>query len=69
MTQNDRVLDKLEEISSDLAVVKSKLPDMAASLNDHEKRIRSMEARLWYATGVVGFIAIAAPVVSKWLGA
>jgi hypothetical protein len=66
-TQNEAILQKLGEIGEDLAVVKSKLPDMAAQSQDHEKRIRSLEARLWYATGVLGLLAIAIPLVVEWL--
>jgi len=74
-TPTDRVLNKLDELSAaqsrqseDIAVIKTSLPNFSQQLGDHEKRLRSVEARLWYATGVVGLLAVAAPLVSKWLG-
>ncbi len=34
---------------------------------DHETRIRTLESRMWYATGVVALILVAAPFVFKAL--
>lgn len=67
MVDTGRIFEKLDEIGTDLAVVKSKMPDMNAHLNDHEKRIRSLESRLWYAMGAIGLLAFVVPLVTDWL--
>lgn len=73
-TPTDRVLDKLDELSDaqsrqgeDVAVIKSSLPGLSTQLLDHERRLRSLEARLWYALGALALIAFALPVVIKLL--
>ena len=66
-TPTERIFDKLDEIGTDLAVVKSKLPTITDQALDHEKRLRSLEARLWYAVGAVGLIVVAQPIILRLL--
>lgn len=65
-TSNARIYDKLDEIGQDVAVVKSQLPPLGSRLDDHEKRLRSLEARVWYAFGAVAVVALVAPLVVQW---
>lgn len=54
---DDKVLTRLELLMERLEVV----------LDDHETRLRTLESRMWYATGVVALILVAAPFVFKAL--
>lgn len=65
-TPTERIFSKLEEIGTDLAVVKSKLPPISEQAFDHEKRLRSLEERLWYAIGGVALLAFVVPFVTSY---
>lgn len=66
-SDSSRIFEKLDAIGNDVAVLKSQIPSVGSQLADHESRLRSLEARLWYAIGAVGFIALAAPLVISWV--
>jgi quinol-cytochrome oxidoreductase complex cytochrome b subunit len=63
-----QVLDKLNEVGTDVAVIKDRLPTIAQQLSDHERRLRSLEARTWYAFGGLALLAFGIPVVLKVMG-
>jgi hypothetical protein len=67
MATNEQVLGKLNDIGTDVAVIKDRLPTIAQQLTDHERRLRSLEARTWYAFGAVALLAFAMPFVGKLL--
>ncbi len=62
-----RIFEKLETIGTDVAVIKSQLNPLVAQLADHEKRLRSIEARVWSAVGVLGLLTFAIPIVFRVL--
>lgn len=64
MTESEtaRIFEKLDAISTDVAVVKSQMPEVRQRAEDHESRIRSLEARLWAAVGVVTLLTFAIPI-------
>ena len=68
MATNEQVLGKLNDIGTDVAVIKDRLPTIAQQLTDHERRLRSLEARTWYAFGGLALLAFGIPLVSKVLG-
>ena len=67
-TPTERVLEKLDDLGTDVAVIKSSLPNLTQQIADHERRLRSLEARTWYGLGAVGIVAFVVPVVIRWLG-
>lgn len=64
MTESEtrRIFEKLDAIGTDVAVVKSQMPGVQQRAEDHEQRIRSLEARLWAAVGVVTLLTFAIPI-------
>lgn len=50
-----------------LARLESVVDRLEAIGADHETRIRTLEQRMWYATGVIGLILVAAPFIFKAL--
>jgi len=68
MATNEQVLDKLEKVGTDVAVIKDRLPTIAQQLSDHERRLRSLEARTWYAFGGLALLAFGIPLALKVLG-
>jgi len=67
-----RIFDKLETISTDvattatsIAVVEAKLPAMHDRGVGLDKRLRSVEARIWYAMGAVGLLAVVPQVIQR----
>lgn len=65
-TQNERVIEKLDEIGTAVAVIKSQLPTITQVATDHEARLRSLEARLWYAMGAIGLLAFVVPLITSY---
>lgn len=70
MTDSDAraIFDKLDSINAGLsdvaakvAVLTSQMPDVRGRAEDHERRIRAMEARMWAMGGVLAFLVFAVP--------
>lgn len=55
------------EFIARLEAVTDRLESIKEVFDDHEKRIRTLETRQWYAMGVIGFILALAPFVFKSL--
>lgn len=69
---NTRVFEILDEIRIDLGTVKTDVAVIKSSshadrLNDHEKRIRNVESRMWAAVGIAGLLAAVSPYLSRIL--
>lgn len=58
-----RIFEKLDKISEDVAVVKSQMGDMKPRLDEHDRRLRSIDTRLWAGVGAVTLLAFAIPIV------
>jgi len=56
---------QLQELVTQVAVLTEKLPPQSTQLDDHEKRLRSIETRMWLAVGAFGLIAAASPYLQK----
>ena len=56
-----KVYDAINTVATDVAVIKDRLVDLA----DHERRIRSLEQRMWAAIGIFGLIAAASPYLTR----
>lgn len=61
------VYDKVQTLATAVTVLAEKLPSQSTQLADHEKRIRSLETRMWVAVGAFGLIATLSPYLSKLL--
>lgn len=48
----------LEKIYDKLVELEVRLGDHPKQVDDHEKRIRALEAKVWAASGLVGIISI-----------
>lgn len=59
------VYDKVQTLATAVAVLTEKLPSQSSQLSDHEKRIRSLETRMWVAVGAFGLLSFASPYLSK----
>lgn len=57
--------DELVSIRTILQRVADVTPSQQVQLNDHEKRIRALETRVWAAIGGFGLLAAAAPYLSR----
>jgi len=62
-----KIIERLEAISHDLAVLKTKLPTVAEQGVDHEARIRSLESSFWKAFGAVSLVAVVLPIIVGFL--
>jgi len=48
-----------------LEKIANSLPDSEDKIEDHEKRIRALERRMWQAVGIFGLLAAASPFLSR----
>ena len=48
-----------------LEKIANSLPDSEDKIEDHEKRIRALERRMWQAVGIFGLLAAASPFLSS----
>jgi hypothetical protein len=48
----------LTDIYNELIEVKTRLGDHPKQLDDHERRIRNLEMKVWSASGLAGIVAI-----------
>ena len=48
-----------------LEKIANSLPDSEDKIEDHEKRIRALERRMWQAIGIFGLLAAASPFLSS----
>lgn len=47
----EKIMEKLNEIHSDVSVVKSQIEAQSEDLRDHEKRLRTIESSRWKIIG------------------
>lgn len=59
------VYGDVQDIKATLGALKDALPNQAAQITDHEKRLRALETRVWAAIGGFGLLAAAAPYLSR----
>ena len=64
---SDRIFSKLDAIGKSMAVLEMQMPAASIRLEDHEQRLRSMEARLWTSVGALVLLAFAVPLVINFL--
>ncbi|MBX3094300.1 MAG: hypothetical protein KF680_07180 [Cryobacterium sp.] len=55
------VYQAINEVKTDVAVIKNELGDLV----DHERRIRTLEQRMWAAIGIFGLLAALSPYLSR----
>jgi hypothetical protein len=48
-----------------LEKIANSLPDSESKIEDHEKRIRALERRMWQAVGIFGLLAAASPFLTR----
>jgi len=48
-----------------LEKIANSLPDSEDKIEDHEKRIRALERRMWQAVGIFGLLAAASPFLTR----
>lgn len=48
-----------------LEKIANSLPDSEEKIEDHEKRIRVLERRMWQAVGIFGVLAAASPFLTQ----
>ena len=48
-----------------LEKIANSLPDSEDKIEDHEKRIRVLERRMWQAVGIFGLLAAASPFLTR----
>ena len=54
-----------ERLPNHISQTEKDLTDVRKDVSDHERRIRSMETKLWAAVGGFGLIAAASPYLSR----
>lgn len=64
-----KVYDELRALSNTVTALTERLPTHVEAtetkLKDHERRIRTLETRMWLAVGAFGLIAAASPYLSR----
>lgn len=43
--------------------IANSLPDSESKIDDHERRIRKLEMRVWQIIGIAGFVAAGMPII------
>ena len=66
-TNEQRILDKLDQIGAGVTVLQTQMPAAQKRSDDHEERLRALEFRVWVAFGVVLVLSFAVPIAMSFI--